>query len=169
MTTATPTSVAGTPMLATLVLTLQGITCASCVARIERALGRLPGVAEANVSLATGAATVRYDPRQASAAQMATAIRHEGYDVLTGRVTLPVEGMTCASCVSRVERALRRVDGVLGASANLATERATVERVAGAASDEALRAAVAEAGYAVPAAPAQQSEATFPVEGMTCA
>ncbi|MBI4506626.1 MAG: copper-translocating P-type ATPase, partial [Chloroflexi bacterium] len=169
MTTATPTSVAGTPMLATLVLTLQGITCASCVARIERALGRLPGVAEANVSLVTGAATVRYDPGPASVAQMVTAIRHEGYDVLAERVTLPVEGMTCASCVSRVERALRRVDGVLGASANLATERATVERVAGTAPDEALRAAVAEAGYAVRAAPAQQPEATFPVEGMTCA
>jgi Cu+-exporting ATPase len=148
------------------VLPLEGMTCASCVARIERAVQRVPGVAAASVNLATGAARVTYDPRQASLAALVAAVRDAGYAVRTERLTLPIAGMTCASCVSRVERALRRVDGVVSADVNLATERATVERVVGTAPDDALRAAVRAAGYDAPAAP---QPLTFRVEGMTCA
>ena len=105
-------------------LQVSGMTCASCVARVEKALRAVPGVAQASVNLATERATVRAAAPVAAGA-LAGAVHRAGYEVATG-ATLQVEGMTCASCVGRVEKALLKVPGVLSATVNLATERATV-------------------------------------------
>jgi Cu+-exporting ATPase len=136
-------------------LPIEGMTCASCVRRVERALQKVPGVAAASVNLATERATVTFDPAQASPDQLAAAVEQAGYDVgpmpaaaapvpavvTAGEVDLPIEGMTSASCVRHVERALEQVPGVQAVSVNLATERAAVT------SPAVLSAALAEAGY----------------------
>ena len=128
---------------------VQGMTCANCVARVERALGKVDGVEGANVNLATEHAAVRFDPALVDAPRLLSAIRDSGYEVTTTELTLTVGGMTCANCVARVEKALRRVPGVLEASVNLATERANVRYLPSAASPGQLKAAVREAGYDV--------------------
>lgn len=134
--------------LRTLDIGVEGMTCASCSARVERALGKLPGVQTASVNLATERAEVRFDPQQVNPAQVATSIDEAGYKAVLDEVELAVEGMTCASCVGRVERALTRLPGVLEASVNLATERATVRFIPAMVAADELAAAVSEAGYA---------------------
>ncbi|MEX2148804.1 MAG: heavy metal-associated domain-containing protein, partial [Steroidobacteraceae bacterium] len=126
-------------------LPIAGMTCASCVGRVERALQKVPGVRSASVNLATEAATVKLE-RPVSAGVLAQAVTQAGYEVAQQAIDLAIRGMTCASCVARVEKALARAPGVLSASVNLATERAHVIAVAGLAL-ETLRKAVAAAGY----------------------
>lgn len=129
----------------TVQLPIEGMHCASCVGRVEAALGKVEGVESASVNLATERADVRL--REASGVDRVTlvqAVESAGYKVPAGSVELAVEGMTCGSCVGRVENALKSVPGVSAASVNLATERATVQGVAGAAD---LVAAVAKVGY----------------------
>jgi Cu+-exporting ATPase len=116
--------------------------------RVEKALKKTPGVQSAGVNLATEQATVRYDPAQISAQQLTAAVESAGYGVVTNQVELPITGMTCASCVMRVEKALKKVPGVLEAEVNLATERATV-RFTPDVSLADLQAAVEAAGYGV--------------------
>jgi Cu+-exporting ATPase len=130
----------------TLTLPVEGMSCASCVGRVERALAKVPGVAQASVNLATESASVSLAER-VSAGALAAAVERAGYAVPHEGTDLRIEGMTCASCVARVERALVAVPGVLSASVNLATERAHVDRIQGAAGAAALMAAVQKAGY----------------------
>ncbi|RIK93836.1 MAG: copper-transporting ATPase [Burkholderiales bacterium] len=139
-------------------LQVRGMTCASCVGRVERALQKLPGVVEANVNLATETATVRADASVTPSA-LAQAVEKAGYEVARETFDIPVGGMTCASCVGRVERALAKVPGVVGVSVNLATERARVETL-GATPLQALHEAIERAGYEVaPGAEAQAGAA----------
>ncbi len=133
----------------TLTLPVRGMTCASCVGHVERALQGVDGVAAARVNLASERATIEFAPNGAGVAPLVAAVRDAGYNVPIEKLSLPIGGMTCASCVSHVERALRGVDGVLSAAVNLATERATVEFVPGLATLADLRQAVADAGYHV--------------------
>ena len=139
-------------------LPIEGMTCASCVGRVERALGKIEGVHTVSVNLATERADIRagegVDQRT-----LVQAIEGAGYSVPSNSIDLAVEGMTCASCVGRVERALKAVPGVTEAIVNLGTERASVR---GTASGQALVAAVAGAGYVarpVEAAAANDDEA----------
>lgn len=132
------------PIEETLTLDVEGMTCASCVGRVERALAAVEGVGAAHVNLATGRAEVTV-AGPADRARLVAAVEGAGYRVPAAPVTLAVTGMTCASCVGRVERALKAVPGVTDASVNLATERATVT---GRADPAALMQAVAAAGYA---------------------
>ena len=113
-------------------LPVEGMTCASCVGRVEQALERVPGVVSATVNLATETAEV-ISAAPLDRALVVAAIEKAGYDVPAQTVDLSIEGMTCASCVARVERALAAVPGVASASVNLATERATVRGTAAAA------------------------------------
>ena len=124
---------------------VEGMTCASCAGRVERALKQLPGVEEATVNLATETAEVR-GAELPPVPEVVQAIEAAGYRVGTDEAELSIEGMTCATCVGRVERALGEVPGVLEVSANLATERARV-RTAGPADVQSLVAAVVAAGY----------------------
>ncbi len=130
----------------TLTLDIEGMTCASCVGRVERALRAVPGVGEANVNLATERVTVTTDAGVAHA-DLVAAVEKVGYPVRPpATLTLAVEGMTCASCVGRVERVLRAQPGVVEASVNLATEHATVQLAAGT-DPQTLIAAVDRIGY----------------------
>ena len=128
-------------------LQVTGMTCASCVMRVEKTLKAVPGVESATVNLATEEASVS-TAAGVDAAALATAVRKAGYDVAAEDTTLQIEGMTCASCVGRVEKALKRVPGVLSATVNLATETATV-RALSTVPASALKAAIEKAGYAV--------------------
>lgn len=130
----------------TLTLPIAGMTCASCVGRVERAIGQVPGVTDVSVNLATERAKVRFEDGREDPAAVAEAVRTAGYTPLSEVIELSIGGMTCASCVGRVEKALRAVPGVLGAEVNLATETARVEAPAGL-SPGALIAAVSAAGY----------------------
>lgn len=140
-------------------LPITGMTCAACVRRVERALGKVEGVGEASVNLATERATVSFDPATVNLDTLTDAIEKAGYGVRREEAVLPVGGMTCASCVRRVEKALLKVPGVESAAVNLATERATVSYYPGEASRDDLRTAVERAGYEVREAPAAKSEA----------
>ena len=133
--------------LTRLTLPIDGMTCASCALRVERALARVPGVAEASVNFATGTARVALRP-SASIGDLTAAVTAAGYSAPLRTESLEIEGATCASCVRRIETALGGVPGVVSARMNLATGRASVES-AGGISAEALRAAVAAAGYEV--------------------
>jgi Cu+-exporting ATPase len=143
----------------TIELPITGMTCASCVARTERAIGKVQGVDRAAVNLATEKATVTFDPGAVSTGELVAAVEGAGYGVVTAQESLPIIGMTCASCVSRVEKALRTPPGVLKADVNLATERATVSYIPGQASYRDLVEAVRGAGYdVVEAAPGTGEE-----------
>ncbi len=131
-------------------LPIKGMTCASCVGHVSKALLEVPGVADANVNLATDKATVEMSGEtDVTIADLAHALVDAGYSVAGEQITLSIGGMTCASCVGHVEKALSSVEGVESASVNLATERATVEYVVGAVAISALRHAVDDAGYSI--------------------
>ena len=133
-------------------LQIGGMTCASCAQRVEKALRAVPGVQDAGVNLATERASVTADVGVA-ADTLAAAVRKAGYDVAANEHVLAVDGMTCASCVARVEKALLKVPGVTAAAVNIATERATVSALS-TVPRAALEAAVEKAGYTVRAAEA---------------
>ncbi|MCH7340262.1 heavy metal translocating P-type ATPase [Acinetobacter higginsii] len=124
-------------------LQVEGMTCASCVGRVEAALKKVDGVQSASVNLATERADITL-AKPVDRQVLIQAIEQTGYDVPANKVELSIEGMTCASCVSRVEKALNAVNGVKTANVNLATERATVT---GTAKVESLIAAIDKAGY----------------------
>lgn len=127
-------------------LPVEGMTCASCVGRVERALKAVPGVQTATVNLATERADITFgDPADPQAA--VGAIESAGYAVREETTELGIEDMTCASCVGRVEKALRQIPGVIEANVNLATERARVRHSAGIVTTAMLEAAVEQAGY----------------------
>ncbi|WP_119288923.1 heavy metal translocating P-type ATPase [Azohydromonas sediminis] len=147
----TTTAESGAGAACTIDVPIAGMTCASCVRRVEKALQAVDGVRAASVNLATETAVVETAPGGVDAGRLADAVRRAGYDVPTRTHTLRIDGMTCASCVGRVEKALARVPGVLAASVNLATEAAQVQALAGV--DVAtLLAAVERAGYGARAA-----------------
>ena len=135
----------------TLSLPIEGMSCASCVGRVEKALRAVPGVQSAVVNLATERASLSGDTLDRAA--LVRAIEKAGYAVPDSTQDLAVEGMSCASCVGRVERALAAVPGVSAASVNLATERATVR---GSADPDLLIAALRKAGYEARVQSAQQ-------------
>lgn len=124
-------------------LHIEGMSCASCVGRVEAALAKVQGVGSVTVNLATERADVQPEGPVDRAA-LVQAVEKAGYEVSEAYTELTIEGMTCASCVGRVERALKAVPGVSEATVNLATERAAVR---GRASVDALIAAVQNAGY----------------------
>jgi Cu+-exporting ATPase len=123
------------------------MTCASCVSRVEKALAKVPGVQDVSVNLATEEATVQADPEVGLGA-LRDAVEQAGYEIAEQSVALQVEGMTCASCVARVEKALMKVPGVSAAEVNLATEQAHVKVAARQVDLTALLAAIDKAGYA---------------------
>ena len=132
-----------------LTLPVQGMTCASCVAHVERALKSVDGVKDVNVNLATEEASVLFSTDVVGIKDLVEVVQETGYEVATETVTLPIGGMTCASCAAHVEKALSKVPGVVGANVNLATEKATVTFVPGVAGLADIRQAVAETGYEV--------------------
>ncbi|MGH7361280.1 MAG: copper ion binding protein, partial [Candidatus Methylomirabilales bacterium] len=123
-----------------------GMSCASCASTIEGALRRVPGVRSASVNFAAERATVFAAPGTAPAAIL-TAVRGAGYEPRTERVTIPIGGISCASCIQKIEGALQALPGVLKASVNLATARAAVEYLPLRVAPAELRRAIREVGY----------------------
>jgi len=135
-----------------LTLPVIGMTCANCVAAVERNARKAEGVTDAAVNFAAERVTVTYDEAAnpgAVTADVIARIQRAGYDVPTAVAELPLLGMTCANCAATIERRLKKVDGVLEASVNLANERATVRYAPGTATRADLVAAVRRAGYDV--------------------
>ncbi len=127
---------------------VKGMTCASCVGRVERTLNKQPNVAHANVNLATEKATVRFAPdAPVDIAGLLDAVDDAGYQAVTAEDDIRVRGMTCASCVRRVEKALLKLAGVLDASVNLASEKARVRYLPDTVSLARVRQAIKDAGY----------------------
>src|SRR5829696_2627007 len=135
--------------LARITIPVMGMTCASCVRRVERTLSEKEGVAEASVNFAAEKASVTYEPAVTNPDELIGAIRDAGYGADVRETNFSVTGMTCASCVGRVEKALEKVPGVLEASVNLANERATVEYLAGEVEPSDLEKAIEGGGYGV--------------------
>ena len=125
------------------------MTCAACVSHVEGALKGVRGISSAQVNLATERAAVEMDPNVVSLEELVKAVDDVGYAVTVERANLNVGGMTCAACVSHVEKALRDVDGVVSVNVNLATEKAAVEYIPGVASFQEFRDAVDDVGYTV--------------------
>jgi len=130
-------------------LPVTGMSCASCVARIEKGLSKMSGIVDAKVNFGTEKATIQFDPSQVQLADFVSTIKDLGYEAGMEKVTLPVRGMSCASCVKKVENAINGLEGVVRASVNFATERATVQYIPSAVSIEDFRHAVKEAGYEI--------------------
>ena len=125
---------------------ITGMACTTCAATIEKGLKETPGVEQANVSFASEKASVEYDPSRVDLTKIKNTISQLGYGVATKKSIFPVSGMTCASCVARVEEALSSVPGVVSANVNIASEKATVEYTDGTNIAD-LKQAVKDAGY----------------------
>ena len=125
-------------------LPIDGMTCASCAGRVEKALTKVPGVRSVSVNLATEQA--RIEAPVDSLPALVEAVKQAGYSVPAHSLELDISGMTCASCAGRVEKALARVPGVKSVSVNLASERAHVELL-GQVDTALLINAVSQAGY----------------------
>jgi Cu+-exporting ATPase len=130
-------------------LPITGMTCVNCARTVERTLSKTAGVSEANVNFATERAHITFDPTQIKLPEMIERIERAGYGVAQATIDLPITGMTCASCVRNVERAVGRANGVLSVNVNLATEKAHVTYLPGSARRADLVKAVENAGYGV--------------------
>lgn len=127
-------------------LSIEGMTCASCVGRVEKALKKVDGVEKAEVNLATEKALI-HASQPLDRALLIKAVQRAGFDVAAIQpIELSIDGMTCASCVARVEKALKKVSGVEQANVNLATERAWIQPNATVSSQDLIR-AIQKAGY----------------------
>lgn len=140
-------------------VSITGMTCATCSKRVEKALGKVEGVAEACVNLASEQATITFDQTQIAPDQLVATIEKAGYGVITEHIEFPVTGMTCATCSKRVEKALKKVSGVLDANVNLASEQATVTYAPAETGWSDMKAAIERAGFGV-VAPSDSSGAT---------
>ena len=133
------------------IIGISGMSCAACAKRIEKAVSKLDGVLEVSVNLASEKLTVGYEKQKVSLGRIKETIERIGYGVIDGRrrktVTIPIGGMTCAACASRIERVLAKKEGVLRVSVNLATEKATVEYDPGITRISAIRQAIGDIGY----------------------
>src|SRR3990172_1726167 len=126
---------------------VQGMTCASCVSHVESALMELPGVSDVVVNLGTNKASLNFDPTQANITDFQHAISDAGYSVPTQEMNLHVSGMTCASCVDHVERALNELPGVTNASVNLGLEKARIQYIPEVVTTSQMKRAVRDVGY----------------------
>jgi P-type Cu+ transporter len=146
-------------------LPVLGMTCANCVAAVERNAKKVDGVTDASVNFATEKVTITYDPAFNNATAVTqniiVRVKRAGYEIPTAELDLPLIGMTCTNCAANIERALKKVDGVLKVSVNYASERAAVSYAVGAVTRAGLVAAVRKAGYdVVETAPDEEPEDT---------
>ena len=134
-------------------LAVDDLKCANCAQTVEQALRAVPGVAAVTINPSRSVAFVDHDPDRVSVGALYEALRAAGYRTGSARIRFGIRGMTCASCVTRIEQALRATPGVLGAHVSIGSEEALVEYVPATADLGAVRAAVASAGYGLVEAP----------------
>ena len=129
-------------------LPITGMTCANCAANIERGVKKMDGVTDVNVNFASEKASISFDPQKLALHDLVEKIEKSGYNVGSAKVEFPVTGMTCANCAMNIERTLnKKVPGVLAATVNFASERATVAYIPGLIGPEDMVAAIEKAGY----------------------
>ncbi|MAX33923.1 MAG: heavy metal translocating P-type ATPase [Halomonadaceae bacterium] len=136
-------------------ISIRGMSCASCVGRVERALKKQSGVTDAQVNLATEKATVTFE-EHANPSQAVHAVEEAGYQPVVETAEIPIIGMTCGSCVSRVERTIEKLPGIVQASVNLTTQKAFVRFLPAAVTLPRIHHAIRDAGYE----PQDQGEST---------
>lgn len=135
--------------MATKTLNIEGMTCASCAQTVEKATKKLQGVTESNVNLATEKLNINFDDSAVSIQDIQAAVDKAGYKAITDteKKTFAITGMNCASCAQTIEKATRKLDGVLEANVNLATEKMNIQYDASAVSVSDIMDAVSNAGY----------------------
>lgn len=126
---------------------IKGMTCAACAARIQKVVGKMPGVQDASVNFATEKLNVTFEPEKVSVEDFIKKVRDAGYDVVMDKAELGLKGMSCAACAARIEKALSKAPGVYKATVNFATETATVEFNSSETSLKNLIKVVRDAGY----------------------
>ena len=133
------------------IITIGGMTCAACANRIEKVVGKLPGIIEASVNLTTEKLSVQYDKSRLPLDKIKDAVKKIGFSVLdetkTTQVVIPIVGMTCAACVNRIQKIVGKLDGVVGVNVNLASEKATVIYLPNIIKLSAIKHAIEKAGY----------------------
>ena len=130
-------------------LPILGMTCANCVATVERNLKKVDGVDAVNVNLSSERAAVTYDPSKANLTDMITRVQRAGYEVAMGQASLAIRNLSDAADVKRIEKVLNTLEGVIEASANLATEKANVKYIPTIISQNEIRRAIRSAGFEV--------------------
>jgi len=130
-------------------LPIKGMSCASCAVNIQKSLDGMEGVSRANMNFAASRATVLFEPRLVSPEKIIQAVRQTGYDVALAVLDVPVQGMSCASCVAKIEKALLDRKGVLKAAANLALGRVHIEFLSTEVSAPELKRIIRSLGYQV--------------------
>ena len=146
-------------------LSITKMHCANCASTVERNLKKVAGVIDAGVNYATEQAAVRYDPAQLEPSDLVQTVQGAGYGVVTAKVELPITGMKCANCAATVERTLnKKLPGVVEATVNLATERASVSYIPGITGVAAMIDAIEKAGYGVVQTTADAAEPLADVE-----
>ncbi|MDX1764733.1 MAG: heavy metal translocating P-type ATPase, partial [bacterium] len=128
---------------------VRGMSCAACVKRVEQSLSKVAGVRSATVNFAAESATVDYDATRVSLAQLRDTLQDAGYGVALETRHIPVAGISCASCVDKIEKTLRQMSGVVEAAVNFGTEEATVTYLPGETSIQEMKAALAPQGYEI--------------------
>lgn len=130
-----------------IILPVQGMTCASCVSHVEKALDEVPGVAQTVVNLATGRATVHLAEGSVPVERLVEAVHNVGYEVPVETAALTITGMTCASCVAHVEHALKELDGIMDVAVTLDPGAARVTYIPGVVTLGQMKRAVQGVGY----------------------
>lgn len=135
----------------TTTLSIIGMTCASCANAVEKSVSKVKGVSKANVNFATEKLTFTYDQEQTSIDEIIKTVKDAGYlakeDTNLNEVTIPISGMTCASCATSVEKAIRKIEGVELSNVNIATEKATVKYNPSLTRLSEIKNAITKAGY----------------------
>lgn len=134
-------------------LDIEGMSCAACSVRLEQAFARTPGVLNASVNLPMERAHIQFDPGIVDVKWLPRIVEDAGFGLLKNEESLGILGMTCAACASRIEKTLMALEGVEGASVNLATERANVQYYPNITSHGDIEAAIRQAGYEVASVP----------------
>jgi len=129
-------------------LPVTGMTCVNCAMNIERGVKKLEGVKEANANFAAEQVGVSFDAQQLNLKDIVSKIKSSGYGVVSAKVELPITGMTCANCAGNIERALnKKTSGIVNASVNFASERATIEYIPEISTVDDIVQAIKKAGY----------------------
>jgi len=131
-------------------LKIDGMTCASCALAVERSVGKLDGISKVNVNFATEKLDVEYD-NSVNIDEIKNAVKKAGYSVEdlkeTNEITIPIQGMTCASCAANIEKFLKKLDGIQSASVNFSTEKATVKYNSKQVRISEIKQSIKKAGY----------------------
>ena len=124
-----------------------GMSCAACSARIEKVLGKMEGIEEANVNLTTETSSIVYDPKKVAAQDIIENVEKLGFGVVVNQINLVISGMSCAACASRIEKGLSKVDGVVEVNVNLALEEGRVDYFGSQVSERDLIERIEKLGY----------------------